>query len=117
MIDPETFPDDENGHVLRQLAANGADLHRESDVEFAHRAPDRVHAERFAQAAADRGYAVRIYAREEGREDAEDSDWDVLCIHRMVPAHHAELNRVEAELAALARSLGCFEDGWGFYEE
>ncbi len=110
------YPNDENGQVLRSLAAQGVDLSLPRNVDFAHLLPDEVSAHAFAAAAERQGYQVEVYEPDEESREEGVTEWDVLCTRRMVPTH-ADITRIETELAALARGFDGRADGWGFMEQ
>ena len=109
------FPHDENGQVLHAMHEQGVDLTIERDVEFAHRVPDEAAAAKLADRARALGYDVEVFEPDEESLEEGDTDWDVICIRRMVPTH-GEITRIEAELGAAAREVGGGADGWGFVE-
>lgn len=100
------FPNDDNGAVLQTLFDAGIDLTVEHDIEFMHVLPD--------EKAAD---AMQRHLRQLGLngdvvENELDGEFDVAVVVRMIPSH-AEITRVEKQLAALAESNGGRPDGWG----
>ena len=104
----EAFPDDENGDVLRNMAAAGVDLSTERTVDFEHCFPDEASAREFAAAVKQRVLGARIFLPQ-----ADDRpNWQVQCRVRMIPTH-AAIIRTEDELATLARSFRGYPDGWG----
>lgn len=116
MQPPTDFPADENGNVLRLMAAHGDDLTRARVVDFGHLLPDEASARRMAAAAEQLGFAVQV----ERIEDDDDEPvavqlsgaWDVTCSQEMVPTHPG-ITSTERQLDALARSFGGRADGWG----
>jgi hypothetical protein len=104
----ERFPDDENGDVLRQMAAAGIDLGSPRVVDFEHCFPDEASAGTFHAAVAGTVLEARLFRLEpdEGR------GWEVQCRVRLVPTH-AAITQAELRLGDLARSFGGFHDGWG----
>ena len=107
------YPDDENGHVLRDMAESGIDMTLLREIEFAHLAPDEVTAQKFADDVRSMGFDVAVHEPDEESRDDGETNWDVICIRRMVPSHR-EVTQVESELAERARKFGCAADGWGF---
>lgn len=114
MQPPTDFPADENGNVLRLMAAHGDDLTRARVVDFAHLLPNEAMARQMAAAAARLGFAVQVEPIEddEAESDQPVGAWDVTCSQEMVPTH-AGITAAERQLDALARSFGGRADGWG----
>jgi hypothetical protein len=102
------FPDDENGDVLRRMAAHGADLHSPRIIDFEHRFPDAESARAFQDAVANTVLAAFVHAA-----DADDAHgWQVRCRVRLIPTHDA-ITETELRLATVARTFGGVPDGWG----
>ena len=115
MSTDQEFPDDENGHVLREMAKAGIDLSVAREIEFAHRAPDESSAKTLAEAARALGFSVEVYEPDEESLEEGDTDWDVICTREMVPSYE-NITSVESQLADVAGRHGCHADGWGFME-
>jgi hypothetical protein len=49
MVEPESFPEDENGDVLRRMQANGDDLSKARDIDFSVVFHDEAAAKRFVE--------------------------------------------------------------------
>ena len=115
MQPPTDFPADENGNVLRLMAAHGDELTRARVVDFGHLLPDEAAARRMAAAAAQLGFAVMVEPIDDDEElpaGQHSGEWDVTCSQEMVPTH-AGITAKERQLDALARSFGGRADGWG----
>lgn len=114
MQPPTDFPADENGNVLRLMAAHGDDLTRARVVDFGHLLPDEASARRMAAAAVQLGFAVQVEPLDddENAPGQRSGEWDVTCSQEMVPTH-AGITATERQLDALARSFGGRADGWG----
>lgn len=119
-----TYPDDEDGAVLADLAAQGVDMTLPVKIEFPVIAPDEDSAHAIANALINAGYETHI-EYDDGELDEEDEleldpddeeefgpAWDVYATVMMVP-DHAELIRIQADLDRLAEPLGGNSDGWG----
>jgi len=102
------FPDDENGNVLRRLAARGIDLVSPRVMDFEHCFPDRASAVRFYEAIQGTVLEARIIQP----DTEEGSGCEVQCRQRMIPTHSA-ITETEERLAAVARRFGGYPDGWG----
>ena len=125
-----TYPDDEDGAVLADLAAQGVDMTLPVKIEFPVIAPDEDSAHAIANALINAGYETHIEYDDGELDDEEeleleldpddDNDdeeefgpaWDVYATVMMVP-DHAELIRIQADLDRLAGPLGGNSDGWG----
>jgi hypothetical protein len=111
MTRSEDFPDDENGDVLRRMAADGIDLVSPRVVDFEHCFPDEQAARAFHAAVLDSVLEARVIAPDP--EDDDERGWEVQCRARMIPTH-AAITRTESRLAAVAEVFEGFPDGWGF---
>ena len=114
MVSPEQaqamdFPSDENGDVLRRMAAGGDDLTRARIIEFMHVMPREAAARQMAASAQRLGFTVTVDQLDDD-EGRMTSDWDVTCSLEMVPTH-ASITETEQRLAKLAKSF----DGWGCF--
>ena len=102
------FPDDENGAVLRRMAARGTNLVSPRVVEFEHCFPDATTAKAFLTAVQETVLEARLIP-----PDLENgSGWEVQCRERMIPTHTA-ITQTEQRLAHLASRFGGYADGWG----
>jgi hypothetical protein len=107
MTSGRRFPDDENGDVLRRMAARGVDLVSPRVIDFDHRFPNESAAKRFLEAVERTVHEAMLIAPED-----EGSDWEVKCRQRMVPSH-AAITETEERLGAVARRFEGDADGWG----
>jgi hypothetical protein len=103
------FPDDENGDVLRAMAARGIDLMSPRLVDFEHCFPDEAAARGFFEAVAETVFAAELLAP----EPEDERGWEVQCRERMIPSH-AAITQTEQRLADVAAQFGGHADGWGF---
>lgn len=118
----QSFPDDEDGQVLANLAEYGIDMTQPLEIEFAVAVPDEAAADATLEAMVKAGYNdARIEfdegePDEEGEIDPDDEEfgpsWTIYTSIHMVP-EHAEILRIQAELDQLARPHGGGADGWG----
>jgi|SRR5579875_3955461 len=105
-----THPDDDTGDALRRLEADGDDLSRPRDIDFAVVFPDQTTAESFAEHFRREGYKTVVkFAQVE-----EAHPWDVTVAKAMVPSH-AAITAFENELEEIAKQLGGYNDGWGCF--
>lgn len=102
------FPDDDNGNVLRQMAANGDALEQPREIDFAVIFPSEDQALAFAITMLRGGVKVSFSEYEE----SEEMPWQVLVHPVMVPSH-ADITALENMLASEAGPLGGRNDGWG----
>lgn len=103
------FPDDPDGQVLRNLAADGHDLSEPMVIEFHVAAPDQETAERIQQAAEQLGYSVQI-----DFDDEPLPPWTCYC-ERLMLAEYDAILAAQNELDQAARPLGGYCDGWGTF--
>ncbi|MET0791668.1 MAG: ribonuclease E inhibitor RraB [Polyangiaceae bacterium] len=107
MANEQVYPDDENGEVLRGMAARGVDLVSPRVVDFEHCFEDQASALAFREAVLDSVFEVRLIEPE-----GLGTEWDVQCRVRLIPTH-AAITETELRLAKLAQSFDGFPDGWG----
>ena len=105
------YPDNADGNALRRLADSGADMSKPMDIDFFIAASDEATAEVVADKAAGLGYRTEIcFDDDESLVDP----WTCECTKAMVPTYEAVI-AAQAELHAIARSLGAYTDGWGTF--
>ncbi|WP_266172212.1 ribonuclease E inhibitor RraB [Dyella subtropica] len=102
------FPHDENGEVLRQMAAQGDNLSVPREVDFSVIFPSEDAALKFAVLLLQNGQKVSFSEYEEHDE----LPWQVEAHPFMVPTHE-NISGYEELLAAEAAPLGGQNDGWG----
>lgn len=114
-----SFPDDEDGNVLAEIASHGVDMTKPLLIDFSVIAPDEDTAEAIAIKFGEHGYeAEMMYDDGEPLEGEESEDeefapvWSVIVERHMVPAYD-EIIRIQRELSELAEPLGGALDGWG----
>lgn len=115
-----TYPDDADGAVLADLAAQGVDMSQPLLIEFPVAVPDETAANKTLQALTKARYDSHI-EHDEGEPDfdpdVDDADefgpsWTVYANVRMIPEYN-EIMRIQAELDRIARPFGGKSDGWG----
>lgn len=116
-----TYPNDDDGALLTDLAAQGVDMTQPLPIEFQVAAPDEAAADAIGKALTKAGYDSEIVydegePDEDGEIDLDDEEfgpsWTVYANVRMAP-EYKELVRIQAELDRLARPFGGKSDGWG----
>lgn len=115
-----TYPDDADGAVLADLAAQGVDMTQPLTIEFPVAVPNEASAKNAAAAMTKAGYDSQIeYDEGEPDFDPETDDaeefgpsWAVYANVQMIPEYN-EIMRIQAELDQIARPLGGKSDGWG----
>ena len=116
-----TYPDDADGAVLAELAAQGVDMSQPLPIEFPVAVPDETSAHKTLKSMTDAGYESHIEYDEgepddDGEIDPDDEEcgpsWTVFANVRIVPEYN-EIVRIQAELDRLARPYGGNSDGWG----
>jgi hypothetical protein len=108
MTRPGVFPDDDNGRVLEQMAADGVDLASSRIVDFEHCLPNQASARAFQTAA--RESVLEAVLHEPNL--AIGRGWEVQCRVRMIPTH-AAITDAELRLGTLAGSFSGYAAGWG----
>ena len=105
-------PNDATGDVLRRLEADGDDLTRPRNIDFAVVFADESFAERFAEHFRALGNEVSV------KHAATDPEfpWDVKVVQHMAPSH-AGISAFEDLLQSVADDWGGHNDGWGCFSE
>jgi hypothetical protein len=103
-----TFPDDENGAMLRQMAAEGDDLSVPREIDFSVIFPAEEAALKFAVLLLKNGQKVSFGEHEDDGELL----WLVQAHPYMIPSHE-NISGYEGLLASEADSLGGQTVGWG----
>jgi len=99
------YPDDDDGEVLRRVAAEGADMSRPMTIEYTIYAKDIHSARALAERIAAVGYTPRLYV------DDEDGSISLYCARHMVATYEAVV-ACQEELNSLGHSVGAICDGW-----
>ena len=116
-----TYPNDADGAVLADLAAQGLDMSQPLVIEFPVAVPDEAAANKTLKAMTKAGYDSHIEHDEgepddDGEIDPDDEEfgpsWTVFANVRMIPEYN-EIMRIQADLDRLARPFGGNSDGWG----
>jgi len=103
-----TFPNDENGDVLREMQRSGDNLDTPRDINFAFAFKTKSDAERFAAEVVAQDY------RAEASEYPERKMWQAEITHFMLPTH-TDITELEARLSRIAAEYGGEPDGWGSF--
>lgn len=111
MTESLSFPDDENGDVLRRMQANGDDFSKTRGIDFTVVFPNEKSAIEFARHFSRLGYETAL----ENTACAEGLSWDVV-VKRMLPTHSG-ITSFEGTLNLIAKPLGGRNDGWGCFEQ
>lgn len=111
-----SYPDDEDGYVLSEIAARGVDMTQPLVIDFFVAAPDEESANEIEAALKQAGYDAHA-EYDEGEADDEDDDefgpsWTVFATIQLVPEYD-EILRVQSELDKIADPYGGHADGWG----
>jgi regulator of ribonuclease activity B len=108
MTSQQSWPDDENGDVLRRMAKAGVDLVSPRVVDFENCFPDEASARAFQAAVTEFVLKAKLV-----QPDPEHNrGWEVQCQVRLIPTH-AAITQTEFQLGEIARTFGGFPDGWG----
>jgi len=106
----DSFPDDENGDVLRRMKEQGDDLSSPRDVDFSVVFLDEASAKNFIALIEKQFEKVRYSEIETSRP----LKWDVTATRFMIPSHQ-EITETEQLLENSAASFGGEIDGWGCF--
>lgn len=103
-----TFPDDENGDILRQMQAAGDNLDAARDMNFNFVFKVQSDAELFATKATAQDFHA------EASSYPASKMWQVVVTHPMMPTH-AAITELETRLTKIAADSGGKADGWGSF--
>ena len=115
------YPNDDDGNVLADLAAQGIDMTQPLDIEFPVSAPDEAAANAIDKVLTDAGYECLVEyddgeLDEDDETDEDDEEfgpmWTVYANVEMIP-DYSEILRIQADLDRLSSPLGGICDGWG----
>ena len=115
------YPNDDDGNVLADLAAQGIDITQPLDIEFPVSAPDEAAANAIDKVLTDAGYECLVEyddgeLDEDDETDEDDEEfgpmWTVYANVEMIP-DYSEILRIQADLDRLSSPLGGICDGWG----
>lgn len=99
------YPDDDDGDVLRKVAANGADMSKPMRIEFSIDVPNLEGARSLAERIAALGYAPNIFVNDE------DGSISIYCARTMLATHEGVV-AAQAELNVLCMPFAAICDGW-----
>jgi len=106
------YPEDDNGNVLRRMAAQGKDLTKARNIDFTVVFAHASSAEQFAEHFRELGYAASV--RETATE--EDFPWDVIVVKHMVPTYEG-ITDFGNLLQSVADRWNGHNDGWGCFSQ
>lgn len=98
---------DPDAMVLKHMVAEGSDLSKVHEPDFAFEAAKEADAQAIAVTLHSLGYEVNMY-----EPDDENPDYQVVGKRAMV-LDLVALNRLTAQFEALARANNAIYDGWG----
>jgi hypothetical protein len=104
----DDLPNDSDGDALRQLIANGSDLSKEMQIDFAVLIPDRDTGLAFAVAVEPLGFRTDV------DQGGETGRWTCYCSRTMVPTYDAMI-AVQKMLEEVGRPYNAIPDGWGSF--
>tara|TARA_R110002072_G_scaffold174303_3_gene329341 strand:- start:25592 stop:25984 length:393 start_codon:yes stop_codon:yes gene_type:complete len=125
-----SFPDDDDGAVLKSLAEAGVDLSKPLEIEFHVAVPDEESGNKVAAAIKAAGYACELVfdegepedgVAEEGGASHQDEEpgedefgpmWTVYVTIEMIPEHQRIVD-FQVELDGLSKPHSGGSDGWG----
>ena len=103
-----SFPADENGALLQEMADAGIDLTQSHPVDYFHLFEKKPHAEKMvaAMAKAHPDVAIKLFA------DEAPGVWDVQCTITLVPSYD-NICEWEKTFESIADKCDGYADGWG----
>ena len=106
--DFEQFPDDENGNVLWQMAADGDDLTEAHEIEFSIAFQPQEQAEKCALYLLKEEQKISLFEDEE----ADTLEW-VITIYVYMEPEYSDIIDIEEWFTKIAEQHGGEYDGWG----
>lgn len=103
-----TFPDDETGQVLTEMAEAGVDLNVVHNVVFFQLFEEKINAEAMVAHLAETAPDMKVSIQ----PDQAPNVWDVDCTVCMTPTYDGIVAQ-EAEFEQLAQKFKGYNDGWG----
>ena len=103
-----TFPNDDTGNVLAEMAAAGIDLTQVHDIVFFQLFEEKEQAEQMVAHLASVAPDMKVQLK----ADELPNVWDVDCTVRMVPSYDGVVAQ-ELEFEQLAHKFKGYNDGWG----
>src|SRR5580693_4585527 len=103
-----SYPNDDDGDALRNVAESGADMSRPMVIDFSVEVRDEPTARRVAELVAAHGYDPSISEEDGGQS------WSVSCSKSMLATYEGVVT-VQAELNELVKPHGGSCEGWGTF--
>lgn len=105
------FPNDDNGLLLAEIAAEGIDLTKMHHVDFYILFEKQDEAEKFAKE-----IVSDALVQTAGCEKCKDTGvWEVIAHVKMVP-EHTLLGQAEQYIESIANGFNGYGDGWGLMD-
>ena len=101
-----TFPNDENGDVLRLLQSNGFDFSSEHVFEYEHIFTEKEFAKKFAEEIEKQNMTAKMSFYEEM------SAWNIKVKVTHLPTH-TKITETEKNFETIAKKFNGKKDGWG----
>ncbi|AQQ02102.1 hypothetical protein B0W48_14215 [Pseudoalteromonas aliena] len=105
------FPDDDNGQLLAEIAAEGIDLNKMHQVDFYILFEQQTDAEKFAKEIV----TDALVQNAKIEKCTETGVWEVIAQVQMVP-EHTLLGQAEQYIESIANSSNGYGDGWGLMD-
>ena len=106
MAEP-VYPADADGDALRRIQADGSDMSKPMDIDFAVAVPSEEAGNQVAHQVTSRGYRASV-------ERDSSGGWTCYCTRSMVPAYDA-LMAAQRELDEISAPVEGYSDGWGSF--
>ena len=103
-----SFPNDDTGNVLAEMADAGIDLNEIHDVVFFQLFEKKEQADKFAAHLQSVAPDMKVTVH----PDETPNVWDVDCTVRMMPTYDGIVAQ-EAEFEQIADKFNGYNDGWG----
>ena len=116
----ESYPDDVDGNILRNLAESGHDMSKPLVFDFFVDSPDQESSKNIEKELIKAGFSAEAHfdegELEEGEEMTEENEefwpsWTVYVFSKMVPSYD-EIMRIQEQLDTIAAPFNGKADGW-----
>ena len=116
----ESYPDDVDGNILRNIAESGYDMSKPLDFEFFVDSPDQDSSNNIERELLKAGFSTEIYFDEGELEEGEDKteenrefwpSWTVYVFSKIIPSYD-EIMRIQEQLDIISAPFNGKIGGW-----
>jgi hypothetical protein len=104
----EDLPHDADGDALRRLLADGSDLSKAMEIDFAMDIQNQKMGQALAEVASRIGFCTRV------KQDEVTGRWTCYCTRTLIPTYD-EIIGIQNLLEVVGRPFNAKPDGWGSF--